>query len=370
MSACLPQGSMRDGPANVRAISEVGNHVPGGTRLRLAPAARRFGIAGGRDRGRPPVGRIPVGRRGTKEYRPAEALALIAADRDHRALVCPSCGAAAIERRPRRSSQEGGHITLRCATCGRSAVYLSRRRHSPISGGPRQHRLRSPPPFVTSPRPADSSRSATFAALLHGLHRPDRLRDRSAAAAQLRSAAAGGRRRHRFRRRLFLAHAVPAGALVGKAERPHRPAAGDPGRTGRQRHVLPAVRLRRQLLDAAALPHDRGRDGGDGQRGAGLPGRCHPAGAAGQGDGPDRRRLRTRLRRGAGDRRPDQPVRRGGAGAGRRGAVTRPTSRWPGSACRKRGCTSPGKRPRRERSTGGCSWHPTRCSCFPPSPSR
>jgi predicted RNA-binding Zn-ribbon protein involved in translation (DUF1610 family) len=66
-----------------------------------------------------------VGRRGTKEYRPAEALALIAADRDHRALVCPSCGAAAIERRPRRSSQEGGRITLRCATCGRSAVYLS-----------------------------------------------------------------------------------------------------------------------------------------------------------------------------------------------------------------------------------------------------
>ena len=66
-----------------------------------------------------------MGRRGIKEYRPAEALALIAADRDHKPLLCPSCGAAGIERRPRRGSQEGGRITLRCTACGRSAVYLS-----------------------------------------------------------------------------------------------------------------------------------------------------------------------------------------------------------------------------------------------------
>jgi len=66
-----------------------------------------------------------VGRRGIKEYRPAEALTLIAADRDHKPLLCPSCGGAAIERRPRRGSQEGGRITLKCSACGRSAVYLA-----------------------------------------------------------------------------------------------------------------------------------------------------------------------------------------------------------------------------------------------------
>src|SRR5579884_2784675 len=41
-----------------------------------------------------------VGRRGVKEYRAPEALALIAADREHVPLVCPSCGthASYIER--------------------------------------------------------------------------------------------------------------------------------------------------------------------------------------------------------------------------------------------------------------------------------
>ena len=66
-----------------------------------------------------------MGRRGIKEYRPAEALALIAADRDHKPLLCPSCGGAAVERRPRRGSQEGGRITLTCSGCSRSAVYLA-----------------------------------------------------------------------------------------------------------------------------------------------------------------------------------------------------------------------------------------------------
>jgi hypothetical protein len=71
-----------------------------------------------------------VGRRGVKEYRAGEALSLIAADRDGKALACPSCGAAAIERSPRRPGKgaeaDAGRITLHCGACGRSAVYLSR----------------------------------------------------------------------------------------------------------------------------------------------------------------------------------------------------------------------------------------------------
>jgi len=41
-----------------------------------------------------------VGRRGIKEFRAPEALALIAADRDHLPLVCPSCGTRTIHRCP------------------------------------------------------------------------------------------------------------------------------------------------------------------------------------------------------------------------------------------------------------------------------
>ena len=79
-----------------------------------------------------PEGAVPVGRRGIKEYRAAEALTLIAADRDHKPLVCPSCGSADIERVPQRSrpdSPDTGRITLHCQACGRSAVYLA------VSGG-------------------------------------------------------------------------------------------------------------------------------------------------------------------------------------------------------------------------------------------
>ena len=75
----------------------------------------------------------PVGRRGIKEYRAAEALTLIAADRDHKPLVCPSCGSADIDRVPQRSPRmdtpDTGRITLHCQACGRSAVYLA------VSGG-------------------------------------------------------------------------------------------------------------------------------------------------------------------------------------------------------------------------------------------
>jgi rRNA maturation protein Nop10 len=71
-----------------------------------------------------------VGRRGIKEYRAPEALILIAADRDHKVLVCPSCGSAAVDRSPPRTSKidqhPAGRITLHCTACGRSAVYIDR----------------------------------------------------------------------------------------------------------------------------------------------------------------------------------------------------------------------------------------------------
>jgi hypothetical protein len=67
-----------------------------------------------------------VGRRGVKEFRAAEALALIAADRDHKVLVCPTCGSATIERNPKRGDLSSGRITLTCKSCSRSAVYLAR----------------------------------------------------------------------------------------------------------------------------------------------------------------------------------------------------------------------------------------------------
>ena len=71
-----------------------------------------------------------MGRRGIKEYRAPEALALIAADRDHVPLVCPSCGTRSIVRMPRR---RGGRVvlaaervTLTCQSCGRHASYIQR----------------------------------------------------------------------------------------------------------------------------------------------------------------------------------------------------------------------------------------------------
>jgi RNase P subunit RPR2 len=70
-----------------------------------------------------------VGRRGIKEYRAPEALILIAADRDQRPLVCPSCGSIAVHRFPERSSSEdapGGRVTLNCTACNRTAAYIPR----------------------------------------------------------------------------------------------------------------------------------------------------------------------------------------------------------------------------------------------------
>lgn len=70
-----------------------------------------------------------MGRRGIKEYRAPEALVLIAADRDHKPLVCPSCGSATVERNPERPESgppPAGRVTLCCSACKRSAVYISR----------------------------------------------------------------------------------------------------------------------------------------------------------------------------------------------------------------------------------------------------
>ena len=70
-----------------------------------------------------------MGRRGIKEYRPAEALELILADRDREMLKCPSCGHATIERSPKRrlsGSRWSSHrqVMLRCGKCGRQAMYV------------------------------------------------------------------------------------------------------------------------------------------------------------------------------------------------------------------------------------------------------
>jgi transposase-like protein len=70
-----------------------------------------------------------VGRRGIKEYRAPEALILIAADRDQKPLVCPSCNSSEVDRTPIRSSSEdaqGGRVTLHCSACGRTAAYIAR----------------------------------------------------------------------------------------------------------------------------------------------------------------------------------------------------------------------------------------------------
>jgi len=83
-----------------------------------------------------------VGRRGIKEYRAPEALILIAADRDQKPLVCPSCNAAQVERIPTRSSSEdaqGGRVTLHCGACGRTAAYIARTlSRSSLPEAPRQ----------------------------------------------------------------------------------------------------------------------------------------------------------------------------------------------------------------------------------------
>ena len=68
-----------------------------------------------------------MGRRGIKEYRPGEALTLIALDREGKPLVCHSCGAAKVLRNPKRIAPgEAGRVTLHCDACSRNASYLSK----------------------------------------------------------------------------------------------------------------------------------------------------------------------------------------------------------------------------------------------------
>ena len=73
-----------------------------------------------------------MGRRGIKEYRAPEALSLIAADRAHEPLVCPSCGTRTIQRNPRRKPLRLGEIviperiSLTCGACSRHAYYITR----------------------------------------------------------------------------------------------------------------------------------------------------------------------------------------------------------------------------------------------------
>jgi hypothetical protein len=77
-----------------------------------------------------------VGRRGIKEFRAPEALSLIAADRAHQPLVCPSCGTRTIHRVPRRRPPRPPRpgdvltaterISLTCAECSRHASYIMR----------------------------------------------------------------------------------------------------------------------------------------------------------------------------------------------------------------------------------------------------
>ena len=80
-----------------------------------------------------------MGRRGIKEYRAPEALALIAADREHAPLVCPSCSTRSIQRVPRRRTSRPGvaqasaeRISLTCQNCGRHASYIERGSGAPV----------------------------------------------------------------------------------------------------------------------------------------------------------------------------------------------------------------------------------------------
>ena len=88
-----------------------------------------------------------MGRRGIKEYRAPEALALIAADRQHVPLVCPSCGTRSIVRAPRRRGGKDTalareRVTLTCQGCGRHASYIERGPEAPRDDTMDPHSLR------------------------------------------------------------------------------------------------------------------------------------------------------------------------------------------------------------------------------------
>lgn len=75
----------------------------------------------------PPKGQ-PMTRRHANEFRPAEALKLISADREGKSLHCPCCGNATVDRTPPRTSERAAacRVQLACAGCGRLVAYIDR----------------------------------------------------------------------------------------------------------------------------------------------------------------------------------------------------------------------------------------------------
>jgi hypothetical protein len=69
-----------------------------------------------------------MGRRHVKEFRPDEALSLISADREGKALSCPSCGSDTVARMPPRLADGSpqGRVQLSCEGCGRLVAYIDR----------------------------------------------------------------------------------------------------------------------------------------------------------------------------------------------------------------------------------------------------
>ncbi|HKW40795.1 MAG TPA: hypothetical protein VJN39_06065 [Gemmatimonadales bacterium] len=88
-----------------------------------------------------------MGRRGVKEYRAPEALSLIAADRQHVPLVCPSCATRSIVRVPRRRGDRAPlateRVTLTCQACGRHASYIQRGADTPRDDTMDPHSVRA-----------------------------------------------------------------------------------------------------------------------------------------------------------------------------------------------------------------------------------
>ena len=58
------------------------------------------------------------------QYNPAQALNLIANDRNGTPLSCPSCSGH-IVRSPEEVAMPRAQVTLKCATCGRIARYIA-----------------------------------------------------------------------------------------------------------------------------------------------------------------------------------------------------------------------------------------------------
>ena len=128
------------------ATTYLRERYPSGGRCQGATAAFQgwlhFGLGGAT---------AAVGRRGVKEYRAPEALALIAADRQHVPLVCPSCATRSIVRVPRRRGAGkdtplvavAERVTLTCQTCGRHASYIQRGPEAPRDDTMDPHSVRA-----------------------------------------------------------------------------------------------------------------------------------------------------------------------------------------------------------------------------------